>query len=220
MNDLAIVGSSLRRHPEQRIAWTAFAAALLAADVALAATRPPWDRFILAIVGALAFGGLAAKSGHGADAIGLRLAPAQGARYWIKVTLALGAALVGVFVVTLLILRASGAAIPVPVWTHDRAQLEARLVAQIWLYPFHEEVIYRLVLAGILAAWFRPWITVLIATVAFAGLHWLYGNPAPDNQLAGFVLTWAFLKSRSLFVPIALHALGNSCGIAFVLATA
>ena len=48
----------------------------------------------------------------------------------------------------------------------------------------------------------------------FGGLHVLYGNPGPDNLVAGFFLAWAILKSGSILVPLALHALGNLCVIA------
>ncbi len=214
MSDLAIVGSSLRRAPRERIGWTVFAAAIIAADLTMAATRPLWERMVLAILGALALGALAARPEHGADAVGLRLVPARGVVHWLKVTLVLGVIFVALLFVVPWILRACGVAMTSPAWTHDRARLVSRLISQGWLYPFHEEVIYRLVLVGALAAWFRPWVTIVLGTIAFAALHWLYGNPAPDNQLAGFVLVWAFLSSRSLFVPIVLHSLGNLCGIA------
>ena len=37
--------------------------------------------------------------------------------------------------------------------------------------------------------------------------------PGPDNLIAGFFLAWAFLKSGSIIVPLALHALGNLCAL-------
>ncbi len=214
---LRTVGSTLRTHRAQRAGWTAFASALLAADATFAVTAPLWDRLILAIVAALAFGALAARPEHGADAIGLRLVPAQGVKYWLRATIGLGVILFTLLFLTPTILRWCGVAFTPPTWVHDPERIRARVVAQAWLYPFHEEVIYRLVLCTVLAAWFRPAVTVIVGTAAFAGLHWLYGNPSPDNQLAGFVLVWAFLKSRSLIVPIVLHSLGNLCGIAVAL---
>ena len=36
----------------------------------------------------------------------------------------------------------------------------------------------------------------------------------PDNFIAGFFLTWAYLKGGSLAVPVVLHALGNLCAVA------
>jgi membrane protease YdiL (CAAX protease family) len=54
-------------------------------------------------------------------------------------------------------------------------------------------------------------VTILLSGVLFALLHAAYGNLAPDNTIAGFVLAWAYLRSSSLLVPIVLHALGNLC---------
>jgi uncharacterized protein len=45
--------------------------------------------------------------------------------------------------------------------------------------------------------------------VVFALLHVAYGNPGIDNTIGGFILTWAFLKSETILVPIVLHGLGN-----------
>jgi membrane protease YdiL (CAAX protease family) len=50
----------------------------------------------------------------------------------------------------------------------------------------------------------------------FAWLHQLYGHLSPDNALAGLLLTWAYLRSGSLAVPIAPHALGNALVTAFL----
>ena len=51
--------------------------------------------------------------------------------------------------------------------------------------------------------------TILLGGVIFSLVHVLGGNPGPDNQIAGFMLGWAFLKSRTILVPIAMHAAGN-----------
>ncbi len=31
----------------------------------------------------------------------------------------------------------------------------------------------------------------------------------PDNLVAGFFVAWAYLRSETIVIPIALHALGN-----------
>ena len=54
-----------------------------------------------------------------------------------------------------------------------------------------------------------PWGTIFLSGCAFGALHFLYGNPAPDNFIAGYFLAWAYLKSGSVVVPIVLHSLGN-----------
>jgi len=43
----------------------------------------------------------------------------------------------------------------------------------------------------------------------FAALHFLGGNPGPDNFIAGYILAWSYLKSESIAIPVLLHSLGN-----------
>jgi membrane protease YdiL (CAAX protease family) len=72
-----------------------------------------------------------------------------------------------------------------------------------------EEGIYRLVLCVPFAALIGPRWTIVVSGCVFAALHVVYGNLGVDNAIAGFILGWAFLKSRSLLVPVAWHSLGN-----------
>ncbi|MFO1019374.1 MAG: CPBP family intramembrane glutamic endopeptidase [Planctomycetales bacterium] len=76
--------------------------------------------------------------------------------------------------------------------------------------PVTEEVTYRLLLT--LAC--RPTLgtggTILASGLLFAGVHINGGNPGLDNMVAGFLLEWVFLRSRSILVPIAMHAGGNA----------
>jgi len=81
--------------------------------------------------------------------------------------------------------------------------------------PITEEAIYRFALCTSMAALMGPRAAIVISGVMFAASHVLGGNVGPDNQIAGFVLAWAFLKSGSLAVPLAFHALGNLCALAF-----
>jgi membrane protease YdiL (CAAX protease family) len=50
---------------------------------------------------------------------------------------------------------------------------------------------------------------VLASGAAFGYIHVLYGVPAANNIAAGFVFAWMYLRSGSIAVPIAFHALGN-----------
>jgi membrane protease YdiL (CAAX protease family) len=77
-----------------------------------------------------------------------------------------------------------------------------------------EETIYRLVVCVPTPATFGPKTAILVSGATFAGLHFVYGNPSPDNLLAGDVLAWAYLESGSLVFPIALHSLGNAVAFA------
>ena len=50
---------------------------------------------------------------------------------------------------------------------------------------------------------------ILFGGCVFAALHIFHANPGPDDQLAGLMLEWAFLKSKTIIVPLAMHAAGN-----------
>lgn len=143
---------------------------------------------------------------------GLRATPAQGWRYWMKATVVLGAA------VLLFVLSAAGICallrLRFPIYRTSPSQVASAFLYMCILAPLVEEATYRLVLSTAGAALLGPWQAVLLSGVAFAALHILYGNPAPDNMIAGFILGWAYLHSGTIVVPIALHALGNLCALA------
>ena len=138
-------------------------------------------------------------------ALGLRLSPLQGWMYWCWFTLWFG-----------LIIGFAGA-ICTAVWLFCGWPLPIQrtppsLMAFIHMCidsPVSEEIIFRslLTLAVLSALGERG--TILFGGVIFALLHVVHGNPGPDNQLAGFMLGWAFLKSKTILVPLAMHALGN-----------
>ncbi|PKL74379.1 MAG: hypothetical protein CVV27_20805 [Candidatus Melainabacteria bacterium HGW-Melainabacteria-1] len=77
------------------------------------------------------------------------------------------------------------------------------------LAPLAEEGLFRWMLCPVLVAlWgLRP--AVLISGALFGVLHVVYGNPSPDNLLAGYFMAWAFIKSKSIWVPVLMHAAGN-----------
>ena len=85
--------------------------------------------------------------------------------------------------------------------------------------PILEESVYRLALCVPLAALCGPRWTIAVSGAVFAALHFVYGNPGPDNFIAGYFLAWAYLKSGTLMIPMALHALGNACVIALHVGT-
>ena len=75
--------------------------------------------------------------------------------------------------------------------------------------PVLEETLYRLLVCVPLAGWRRPWLAIAASGLLFAALHFLYGNPSPENMIGGLILAWAYLKSETIVVPVLLHALGN-----------
>ena len=87
--------------------------------------------------------------------------------------------------------------------------LRSAFVPMCVLYPLLEESIYRGTLCiGVAAISGERW-AIVLSGIAFAVLHWIYGNVSPENQLGGFVLAWAFVRSGSIAVPLILHAGGN-----------
>ena len=144
-------------------------------------------------------------------ALGLRLRPSQTWGYWLKATLVLGAivsCVVGVFLGALLIL---GIPIPWKAMAQEPDQIAPFFVTACIMAPLTEEGIYRFALCLPAARLFGRWPTIILSGVVFGALHVVYGKPAPDNLVAGFVLGWALLKSESLLIPVILHALGNLC---------
>jgi membrane protease YdiL (CAAX protease family) len=81
-----------------------------------------------------------------------------------------------------------------------------------------EEGVYRLLLCAPLVAVLRPGGAVAASGVVFAALHFRYGNPSPDNFIGGYLFAWAYLKSGTIAVPLALHAAANLAATAINLA--
>ncbi len=129
--------------------------------------------------------------------------------FWPKWTLFLGA-----LVVT------GSLAISAGLWIFGTAptlqsefQSEQQLLDFLWRgclwAPIEEELLYRGALCAPFAALIgRRW-TVAVGGIAFAVLHYAYGNLAVNHVFAGFVMSWAYLRSGSLLIPILLHAIGN-----------
>ncbi len=136
-----------------------------------------------------------------------RWSPLPSARFWVRIVLCL-------FVVAL--------ALAWPLKVYLEATRGTPLPSQVrsvglayltWLAlilaPVVEEVVYRGAIC--LALWIAlgPWCAVLLSGAAFTYLHVSYGNFAPNHLAAGVILSWAFVKSRQLWLAIVLHGLGN-----------
>jgi uncharacterized protein len=138
------------------------------------------------------------------DAIGVRLRPLPSLRYWVLALVAI-AAIFAVLVIVATI-----------VYLHLDLEVQPRLPSSfdyVWNMvvdaPFVEEAIYRWVLVTAIAALGGRWLAVLISGAIFAYLHFLYGNPGPDNFIGGYFFAWMYLRSGSILTPIAFHAIGN-----------
>ncbi|MCC6524059.1 MAG: CPBP family intramembrane metalloprotease [Polyangiaceae bacterium] len=208
---LSLAGSEVGSAPRGRRAWLVGAVALAALGLDLVLHAEPWHLRLLPAVASFA---LTASLVRDRRALGLGLAPRPGLRYWLAGTLVIGgvvaAALALVALAVLLASGPEGLRLPphvTPAW------LRSRLGLSLVEAPLFEEAIYRLApCAALVASLGRP-AAVAVSGGTFAALHFLYGNPSADNFVAGFLFAWAFLRSETLLVPVALHALGNACAV-------
>lgn len=205
------IGMTFWRHDKSRWCAVWVGVVAVATDVYLVGSHRGTvaHRFLLAGASLCALA-LLGRGGWASLGITFRMAP--GYRYWVKVTLLIGAA-VGVFCVAAwLILPPLGVDIPLH-RLHPKRMVPALQSACITA-PILEEVLYRLVLCAPLAALAGSWAAIFLSGAVFAGVHFAYGNPAPDNFIAGYVLAWAYLKSGSILLPVLLHSVGNACAVA------
>jgi membrane protease YdiL (CAAX protease family) len=140
-------------------------------------------------------------------ALGLRSRPTQGWWHWCLVALAFGLVISVLVVICAGLWWALGRPIPIP--RTDPAHV---LYSFYWMCvyaPVSEEILYRSLLTVSVAPVFGRTATILISGALFALIHVLQVNPGPDNLVAGFLLAWAFLKSETILVPIAMHSAGN-----------
>ncbi len=133
-------------------------------------------------------------------------------RYWVKVALGMAAAVAAFCIVTGFLLWIIG--IRIPISATPPGQILSALRSYCVSSPVLEEALYRLVLCVALVRIVGPWGTIFASGAIFAALHFVWGNPSPDNFVAGYFLAWAFLKSGSILTPIGLHSLGNLCVLA------
>jgi uncharacterized protein len=90
-----------------------------------------------------------------------------------------------------------------------QSELWPSLIFSCLQAPAVEELLYRGVLCVSVVQAIGRTPTVVLSGVTFASLHYVYGNPGPDNAVAGFILAWAFIASGSILVPVFMHAGGN-----------
>lgn len=178
--------------------------------VAVATSGRPVPTDISLLWAVLALGGVVAVQtlSNGAPAeLGFRRDPIPGWAYWIRMT--------GWFALIILVagLLAAGVFV-VAGWKIPFVRLHPSL---LWLAffqmcvfaPLVEEVIFRSLLTAAARPSFGDSATIVISGVLFGLIHVLRGNPGPDNLVAGFLLQWAFLRSGTILVPIAIHSAGN-----------
>lgn len=199
------VGRKLNEFPHsQRLALGVCVAAIVADLVSLRYVISYEQRGIIGITALLLMFMI-----HDGDlgSLGLRAQPRQSWRVWIRWSLVLGGLIL--LAVGLVFLLAKLAGVEMPIY-RTPPTLALRMAFLMWFVsPVLEETLYRIVFCSTLAPLIGEYKTIVLNGIVFGGLHFLYGNPSPDNQIAGFILAWAFLKSECIFVPLAMHMGGN-----------
>lgn len=201
-------------------ASSGLALAVVALDVLLVVDRrvshwlaPEWffalTEPLLALVGVAAL--LCINDGD-SSLLGMRGVPTQGWLYWVRVACWLGAAIGLLLGVCSGIWLLAGWNIPAPPRPGDAPM---GLFWMCFYAPLVEEIIFRSLLTAAVLPLAGQRGAIVASGIIFAAIHVINGNPALDNQVAGFLLEWAFLRSGTILVPIAMHAAGNL--IAFAL---
>jgi membrane protease YdiL (CAAX protease family) len=176
---------------------------ILSHDYASYAMRVPGVGVAFLVVAVLARGNL--------QSLGI-CRPLQGFRYWAKWSC--------IAVVWISIVIVIGVGVwwllgnKIPIYGTKPGDLGRVLVHSCIAAPFVEELLYRCVLGVAATAILRPVGTIVLSGIVFAGLHFIYGTPSPENQVGGFLLAWAYFRSGSLVVPLAWHAVGNLLAVA------
>jgi uncharacterized protein len=145
-------------------------------------------------------------------AMGLRIRPVQGFRYWLIATVWIGAAIGALLLISLAAVLITSHS--VRIYAIRLPDLWSMFVQMCVLAPIFEEASYRFGLCTGLVRVLGSWATIFLSGMIFGALHVLYGNPGPDDLIAGYFLAWAYLKSGTIVVPAALHSLGNFCALA------
>jgi uncharacterized protein len=193
-------------------------ALVLAALVVLIDTRfvPDWSRGVSAYVDLqtlaawTVLASLLLSDGNSA-AHGLVLRPHQGWKPWIQFALIAAGIIFILGSAGGLVYWIMGWAIPLP--RLDPARWTASFYWMCISAPIHEELVYRVLLTIALLPLLGFYGTVVAGGGVFAMIHVLGGNPGPDNLIAGFFLQWAYMRSGTVLVPLAMHASGNAIAL-------
>jgi len=162
---------------------------------------------LLALTGLVAV--LCLGDGHVTE-LGLRVAPTQGWRYWFRVALWFGLLIAVALAIFAGVWHTFGWTVPI----HRTRPSVGALIHMCVMAPVCEEVIFR----GLLGLAILPTCgrlgTIAMSGIVFAAVHVFDGRASPENLIAGFLLAWAFLKSETILVPIAMHSGGNFLALA------
>jgi len=140
--------------------------------------------------------------------------------YWARDFL-VGLAIAGGMLVAVTLVNGAFGGISM-VWTASDLSTRELIVTPLVLLvaAAQEELVFRGYPLQVLMNGIGPWAAILTMSVAFGCLHLLNPNAtivgAVNTMLAGLMLSVAYLKTRSLWLPYGLH-LGWNIGLGFIL---
>jgi membrane protease YdiL (CAAX protease family) len=208
-----VIGRAFRDNRKNGAIALAIALTLVAAQFQNAVFAHPWaylqggTHLIVALAAIIVMWRLA---GRDFDTLGLRMRAEPSWRFWVVATVLIGI-VVG--------LVAAGYVLATGRYEHlsfaapdSKTWLDELPNACIYA-PVFEELVFRVALCSALVAWVGRWPTVIASGAIFSLLHIAYGVGGPDNFIAGYFMAWAYLRSGSVAVPMAMHASGNLLGV-------
>jgi uncharacterized protein len=150
-----------------------------------------------------------------ASGLGFRATPLRGWSYWVKFSI-----LAGLIVGAIALVYFGGVlwlGWPLHVRRVDPQDFGSAFVNMCLNAPLYEEIVFRSLLVMAVYPTLGDRGTIVFSGVVFALMHVMCGATSPENQIAGFFLTWAYLRSGSILVPMAMHSAGNAVAMMFQL---
>ena len=139
--------------------------------------------------------------------LGLRPQPKQGWIPWVWISARISC------VIAVCVIAGLGAwqlmGNELPTYNHNPAYVSHLFLHMCVVAPVLEEIVYRVVVCLPLVSMIGFWKTIAINGILFASLHFVYGNPSPENLVGGFFLAWVYLKSETILLPLMFHSIGN-----------
>jgi membrane protease YdiL (CAAX protease family) len=87
-----------------------------------------------------------------------------------------------------------------PSWTFVQGAVALAIVA-----PLVEETVYRSILCGALLRGSRSAVRVAVSAGASMTLGFLQGGLQPEEVIGAFALSWLFVSSRTIWLPLTVH---------------
>lgn len=200
------LGAALRNSRYLMATTIAMALAAMVVDMIVTQSTDIHDyaaHVTLATICCLYLGFIASREPNAGASLGFRLVPKQGWLFWLIATAVIGAVFLGLLIIATFVVPGYSLSDPQALTWHEF--LKTCIIA-----PLVEEIIYRMMLCPPAVGLFGLWPGIVASAVLFALAHVVSGHTAPENQLGGFFLAWAFVKSETILVPIALHSIGNA----------